>query len=90
MSTQSRGLSPIFSDSSGGGGKMERLEFTISPTGLVTEKVTGISGPSCKIVTEEINKLLGEVVATEDTAEIFEQELTETNTITDGFEGSTW
>ncbi|GMI07609.1 hypothetical protein TrRE_jg2752 [Triparma retinervis] len=69
---------------------MERLEFTISPTGLVTEKVTGISGPSCKIVTEEINKLLGEVVATEDTAEIFEQELTETNTVTDGFEGSTW
>ena len=49
---------------------MERLEFTISPTGLVTEKVSGVTGPSCKVVTEEINKLLGEVVATEDTAEV--------------------
>ena len=39
---------------SGSSGGIERLEFTISPSGLVTEKVTGVTGPSCKIVTEEV------------------------------------
>ena len=54
----SGGLTPLFASwdggGGGGGGGIERLEFTISPSGLVTEKVTGVTGPSCKIVTEEV------------------------------------
>lgn len=53
----SGGISPLFAawdEGGGGGGGIERLEFTISPSGLVTEKVTGVTGPSCKIVTEEV------------------------------------
>lgn len=64
-----------------GGGSMERLEFTISPSGLVTEKVTGVTGPSCKIVTEEINKMLGEVLEVEETSEMYEETISETNVV---------
>ncbi|GMH81018.1 hypothetical protein TrST_g11855 [Triparma strigata] len=70
-------------DSSSGSGSMERLEFTISPSGLVTEKVTGVTGPSCKIVTEEINKMLGEVLEVEETSEMYEETVTETNVVED-------
>ena len=53
-------------------GKLERLEFTISRTGLVTEHVTGMVGPSCLVVTTAINKQLGRVVKVEDTEEMLQ------------------
>ncbi len=67
---------------SGGKNKIERLEFTISPTGVVTERVTGISGPSCQAVTERINEILGEVTSEEATSEMFEVEVSVQNEAT--------
>ena len=67
--------------SGGGGGKIERIEFHISASGLVTEHVVGVTGPNCKVVTEEINKLLGEVVATENTSEMFEVQTYENSSV---------
>ena len=54
---------------------METLEFIIYPDGRVQEKVTGVVGQSCTVVTEAIESELGYVVDREQTAEYFAQNL---------------
>jgi Protein of unknown function (DUF2997) len=50
---------------------METLEFVIYPDGRVQEKVTGVVGHSCTVVTAAIESELGHVVNQEQTAEYF-------------------
>lgn len=50
---------------------METLEFIIYPDGRVQEKVTGIVGQSCTVVTAAIEAELGHVVSQSQTAEYF-------------------
>jgi hypothetical protein len=50
---------------------METLEFVIYPDGRVQEKVTGIVGQSCTVVTAAIESALGNVVSQTQTAEYF-------------------
>jgi hypothetical protein len=54
---------------------METLEFIIYPDGRVQEKVTGVVGQSCTVVTAAIESELGDVVSQEQTAEYFTQNL---------------
>jgi len=54
---------------------IERLEFTIRADGRVEEKVTGVKGGNCNIITEEINKQLGKVIDTKATEELYENEI---------------
>ncbi len=50
---------------------METLEFVIYPDGRVQEKVTGVVGQSCTVVTAAIESELGHVVSQSQTAEYF-------------------
>jgi Protein of unknown function (DUF2997) len=50
---------------------METLEFIIYPDGRVQEKVTGVVGKSCTVVTAVIEAELGHVVSQSQTAEYF-------------------
>jgi hypothetical protein len=50
---------------------METLEFIIYPDGRVQEKVTGVVGRACTVVTAAIESELGQVVSQEQTAEYF-------------------
>jgi Protein of unknown function (DUF2997) len=54
---------------------METLEFIIHPDGRVQEKVTGVVGQSCTVVTAAIESELGDVVSQTQTAEYFAQNL---------------
>jgi hypothetical protein len=65
---------PLRNDSSGGGG-IEEIEFRIYPDGRVTEIVRGVRGKNCQDITEAINKQLGNVVASQPTEEMFEEEV---------------
>ena len=77
-----------------GESNIETIEFRIFPDGRVEEVVRGVKGVNCNKVTEEINAVLGKVVASEPTEELFQQDLTLDNVIqvSDGnWEGSsTW
>jgi hypothetical protein len=64
---------PLRNDSSGGG--IEEIEFRIYPDGRVTEIVRGVRGKNCQDITEAINKQLGNVVASQPTEEMFEEEV---------------
>ena len=50
---------------------METLEFIIYPDGRVHEKVTGVVGQSCTVVTAAIESALGDVVSQTPTAAYF-------------------
>ena len=54
---------------------METLEFIIYPDGRVHEKVTGVVGQSCTVVTAAIESELGDVVSQSQTTEYFNQNL---------------
>ena len=73
-------------------GSLEQIEFKIHPDGRVEETVRGIKGNDCHKVTEDLNAALGEVVASEPTEEMFEQEVSETlyNTESNDWESSSW
>lgn len=79
-------------------GNVEQIEFKIFPDGRVEETVRGIKGNNCHQVTESINEALGEVVASQPTEEMYEQELVVDQTVqntngetSSGWEGSsTW
>lgn len=60
---------------------METLEFIIHPDGRVQEKVTGVVGQSCTVVTEAIESALGHVVSQEQTAEYFAANVELTTTV---------
>uniref|UniRef100_A0A6U5G1Z6 Uncharacterized protein n=1 Tax=Corethron hystrix TaxID=216773 RepID=A0A6U5G1Z6_9STRA len=55
---------------------IERLEFKIYADGRVEERVTGVKGGKCEIITDEINKALGKVVSNKPTEEMYESEIT--------------
>ena len=63
------------------GGSMEEIEFRIYPDGRVTEVVRGVKGENCEKITEAINNQLGNVVASQPTEEMFEQEVVIDQTI---------
>ena len=65
----------------GGSGQIEQIEFKIFPDGRVEETVRGVKGNNCHKVTEKINEALGEVVASQPTEEMFEQEVTGDQTL---------
>ena len=77
-----------------GESNIETIEFRIFPDGRVEEVVRGVRGVNCNKVTEEINAVLGKVVASEPTEELFLQDMTLDNVVqvSDGnWEGSsTW
>ena len=50
---------------------METLEFIIYPDGRVQERVTGVVGQSCTVVTTAIESALGEVISQTPTAEYY-------------------
>jgi Protein of unknown function (DUF2997) len=66
---------------------METLEFIIHPDGRVQEKVTGVVGQSCTVVTAAIESQLGDVVSQTQTAEYFAQNIKQVATATTK---STW
>jgi Protein of unknown function (DUF2997) len=61
---------------------METLEFIIYPDGRVQEKVTGVVGQSCTVVTAAIEAELGDVISQSPTTEYFNQNLELTTTAT--------
>lgn len=75
-------------------GGVEVIEFRIYPDGRVEETVRGIKGSNCHKVTEAINEVLGKVIDTAPTEELYEQALVVDQTITltegtaGGWEGS--
>ncbi len=54
---------------------METIEFIIHPDGRVQEKVTGVVGQACTVVTAAIESELGDVVSQTQTAEYFAQNI---------------
>ena len=75
--------SQLYSDS----GSMEEIEFRIYPDGRVTEVVRGVKGENCEKITEAINNQLGNVVASQPTEEMFEQEVVIDQTIQEKADG---
>jgi hypothetical protein len=78
--------------SGGGYGSVEQIEFKIYPDGRVEELVRGLKGNNCHKVTEKINEQLGEVVASQPTEEMYEQELQVSQTLynTDSADSGDW
>ena len=77
--------------SNGETNNIETIEFRIFPDGRVEEVVRGVQGVNCNKVTEDINAVLGKVVDSQPTEELFQQDLTLNNEIqvSDGnWEGS--
>mmetsp|Transcript_14070 Transcript_14070/g.22164 ORF Transcript_14070/g.22164 Transcript_14070/m.22164 type:complete len:143 (-) Transcript_14070:244-672(-) len=72
----------------GGIGNLEILEFKIYDDGRVEETVRGVKGGNCHKVTEGINEMLGNVVATEPTEELYEQEIVLEQTLTESVSDS--
>ena len=81
-------------------GKCVRLKFDMRYSALyyntkmpcfsmrrITEVVRGVKGANCQKITEEINKQLGTVVHTENTEEMFEQELVVEQTVNQEVDG---
>lgn len=75
------------------GGGIEEIEFRIYPDGRVTEIVRGVRSKNCQDITEAINKQLGNVVASQPTEEMFEEEVfiqtTLEQKVDGGWEGGT-
>lgn len=65
--------------SSNSQGKLVELEYKIYPGGRVEEIVTGVKGGECHKITSDIESALGDVVATEPTEEMYENEIDLTN-----------
>jgi Protein of unknown function (DUF2997) len=55
----------------------ERHTITIGKDGTPTIEVEGVKGSSCKVATEQIEKLLGNTVSDLETAEFYEGETCE-------------
>lgn len=57
-------------------------------TGRVEELVRGVKGENCAKVTETINSMLGKVISSEPTEEMYEQNIVQEQTVYDN--ESTW
>lgn len=64
-----------------GESNIETIEFKIFPDGRVEEVVRGVKGVNCNKVTEDINAVLGKVVETAPTEEMFQQAVTVDNEV---------
>lgn len=53
---------------------METIEFIIYPDGRVEEKVVGVVGSACEVVTSSIEAKLGKVVERTLTSEAFQSQ----------------
>jgi Protein of unknown function (DUF2997) len=73
--------SPSRLASGGGYGNIEQMEYKIYPDGRVEELVRGIKGNNCHKVTQSIHEQLGEVIATQPTEELYEQEVQVSQTL---------
>ena len=71
-------------------GNIETIEFKIYPDGRVEETVRGVKGGNCHQVTDKINEQLGKVVDTAPTEEMYEQDLTVDQTLTQTDGGASW
>jgi hypothetical protein len=60
---------------------METLEFIIYPDGRVEERVLGIVGRECSVVTSAIEEKLGTVVSRTITAEYLQQPVPQSHQI---------
>ena len=81
-----------WSGSSTGGsgqGRLVELKYKIYPGGRVEELVQGVKGGNCHKVTEDIEAALGDVVATDPTEEMYENEI-EIKTETQVKNGNSW
>jgi len=82
------GWSGSSSGQSSQSGGLEQIQFKIYPDGRVEEKVVGVKGKACLEITRELNEKLGNVISTQPTEEMFEEEIqieqTQTLTNTDG------
>ena len=74
----------------GGVGSLQQIEFKIYPDGRVEETVHGVKGGKCLGVTEKINEVLGEVVASQPTEEMYEQEIVTDQTLYQSTSDSEW
>ncbi len=52
----------------------QEMEFVIRPDGTVEERVTGVSGPGCEALTEDLEGALGDVVHREHTGDYFKNQ----------------
>eukprot|EP00621_Florenciella_sp_RCC1693_P006839 CAMPEP_0182532728 /NCGR_PEP_ID=MMETSP1323-20130603/12251_1 /TAXON_ID=236787 /ORGANISM="Florenciella parvula, Strain RCC1693" /LENGTH=110 /DNA_ID=CAMNT_0024742517 /DNA_START=48 /DNA_END=380 /DNA_ORIENTATION=- len=55
-------------------GGIQRIEFKIYSDGRVEERVFGVKGEECLKITEEINNKLGEVIISQPTEEMVQQD----------------
>jgi len=69
-------------------GNIEEIEFRIYPDGRIEETVRGVKGENCHKVTERINGMLGKQIDTKPTEELYETELTISNTVEEKVDGS--
>uniref|UniRef100_A0A7R9WN70 Uncharacterized protein n=1 Tax=Craspedostauros australis TaxID=1486917 RepID=A0A7R9WN70_9STRA len=69
-------------------GGLEQIEFKIFPDGRVEEVVRGVKGGDCHKVTEKINNMLGKVVETKPTEEMYEQKLVVDQTLTESVDSN--
>jgi hypothetical protein len=51
--------------------KRQQIEFIIKQDGTVEERVSGLSGPDCRKITEGIERALGDVTQQEPTSEFY-------------------
>lgn len=70
-------------------GRIEQIEFKIYSDGRVEEVVRGVKGENCQGVTETINEALGEVILSNPTEEMFEQDVVIDQTLTESV-GDSW
>ena len=63
-------------------GRLEQVTFKIFPDGRVEEKVVGVKGQQCLEVTRELNQKLGNVISTQPTEEMYEEEIQIEETVT--------
>uniref|UniRef100_A0A7S4K9M6 DUF2997 domain-containing protein n=1 Tax=Odontella aurita TaxID=265563 RepID=A0A7S4K9M6_9STRA len=68
-------------------GNIEEIEFRIYPDGRIEETVRGVRGNSCHEVTEAVNDMLGKVVESAPTEEMYENEVFVANTVEDKVDG---
>jgi hypothetical protein len=71
---------------------IETIEYTIYPDGRIEERVRGVKGDNCHKITDDIHQQLGEVIATQPTEEMYEQEIKVDQTLTNsvGESGDSW
>ncbi|MBN1430083.1 MAG: DUF2997 domain-containing protein [Anaerolineae bacterium] len=53
--------------------KKQEIEFVIKPDGTVEERVTGVAGPACEKITEDIERALGDIVSRDHSTDYYDQ-----------------